>query len=140
MGTLARLNPFEDLMKDFGKGFFIRPFPFSSETELSMKIDVKESDKDFVVQAEIPGVRKEDIQLEIDGELVSLRAEVKQEKEEKKGEKIVYSERSYGMVSRSFTLPHAIDEKAANAEYKDGVLKLTLPKKSNGSARRIAIT
>lgn len=139
MGTLARYNPFEDFFKDFGKGYFVRPFPFSADSELSMKIDVKESDKEFVVQAEIPGVKKEDIQLEIDGDVVSVRAEVKQEKEEKQDEKLVYSERSYGMVSRSFTLPHAVDEKAAKAEYKEGVLKLTLPKKNSGGGRRITI-
>ena len=139
MANLARINPFEDFFKDFGKGYFVRPFAFPPETELSMKIDVKESDKEFVVQAEIPGVRKEDIQLEIDGDVVSVRAEVKQEKEEK-NEKLVYSERSYGMVSRSFTLPHEIDEKGAKAEYKEGVLRLTLPKKADGGgARRITI-
>jgi HSP20 family protein len=105
-----------------------------------MKIDVKEDDKAYTVKADVPGVKKEDIQIEIDDDMVSLRAEVKQEKEEKKGEKVVYSERSYGMVSRSFTLPTAVDEKAAKAEYKDGVLSLTLPKKSNGSAKRIAVS
>jgi HSP20 family protein len=139
MGTLARYNPFDDLFKDLGKGYLVRPFPFPADSELAMKIDVKESDKEFVVQAEIPGVKKEDIQLEIDGDVVSIRAEAKKEKEEKKDEKLVYSERSYGMASRSFTLPHAVDEKAAKAEYREGVLKLTLPKKNNGGGRRIAI-
>jgi HSP20 family protein len=140
MGTVTRYNPFEDFFKDFGKGYFVRPFQFPAEAELSMKIDVKEADQEFTVQAEVPGVKKEDIQLEIEGDVVSIRAEVKQEKEEKKGEKLVYSERNYGMVSRSFTLPHEIDEKAARAEYKDGVLRLTLPKKSNGAgARRITV-
>ena len=105
-----------------------------------MKIDVKEDEKSFTVKADIPGVKKEDIQIEIDGDMVSLRAEAKQEKEEKKGEKVVYSERSYGMVSRSFSLPAAVDAKGAKAEYKDGVLSLTLPKKSNGSAKRVAIS
>jgi len=104
-----------------------------------MKIDVKEDDKAFTVRADIPGVRKEDIQIDIDDDVVSVRAEAKQEKEEKKGEKVVYSERSYGMVSRSFTLPASVDEKTAKAEYKDGVLNLTLPKKANGSAKRIAV-
>ena len=130
MANIIRYNPFED--------FFFKPF--SAEADLKMKIDVKEDDKSFTVKADVPGVKKEDIQIDIDDDHVSLRAEVKQEREEKKGEKVVYSERSYGMVSRSFTLPTSVDDKNAKAEYKDGVLNLTLPKKSNGSAKRIAVT
>ena len=140
MANITRYDPFEDLFKDFGKGFWVKPFAMPAETELTMKIDVSEDDKTFSVRADIPGVKKEDIQVDIDEDHVSVRAEVKQEKEEKKGEKVVYSERSYGMVSRSFSLPAAVDAKGAKAEYKDGVLSLTLPKKSNGSAKRIAIS
>ena len=136
MSNLSRYEPFDD----FFKGFFVRPMAFPSETSFDIKIDVKEGDKEFMVEAEIPGVKKEDIFIEVDGDTVSLRAEVKSEKEEKKGEKIVYSERGYGMVSRSFTLPMDVDDKAVKAEYKDGVLKLVLPKKSNGAGRRITVS
>jgi HSP20 family protein len=139
MANITRYNPFEDFFKDFGKGFWVKPYTFPAETNLEMKIDVKEDDKSFTVKADIPGVKKEDIQVDIDGDYISLRAEAKKEKEEKKDEKVVYSERAYGMVSRSFTLPAAVDEKGAKAEYKDGVLQLTLPKKGNGSAKRIAV-
>lgn len=139
MANIARYNPFEDLFNDFGKGFFVRPFAMPAESELKMKIDVSEDDKSYTVKADIPGVKKEDIQVDIDGDTVSLRAEAKQEKEEKKGEKVVYSERSYGMVSRSFSLPSEVDDKAAKAEYKDGVLKLVLPKKANGGGHRISV-
>ena len=140
MANITRYNPFEDFFQDFGKGFWLKPLPFPAETELKMKIDVKEDDKSFTVKADIPGVKKEDIQIDIEDDRISLRAEVKREKEEKKDEKVVYSERSYGMVSRSFTLPVDVDAKAAKAEYKDGVLNLTLPKKGNGSAKRIAVS
>jgi HSP20 family protein len=140
MTNLTRYNPFDDFFSDFGKGFWVKPVALPSGAELSMKIDVKEDDKAFTVKADIPGVKKEDIQIDIDDDQVSLRAEAKQEKEEKKGEKVVYSERSYGMVSRSFTLPASVDEKNARAEYKDGVLNLMLPKKSNGAAKRITVT
>jgi HSP20 family protein len=140
MANITRYDPFEDFFKDFGKGFWVKPFAMPAETELTMKIDVSEDDKAFSVKADIPGVKKEDIQVDIDEDHVSVRAEVKQEKEEKKGEKVVYSERSYGMVSRSFSLPAAVDAKGAKAEYKEGVLSLTLPKKSNGSAKRIAVS
>ena len=140
MANITRYDPFEDFFKDFGKGFWVKPIAMPAETELTMKIDVSEDDKGFTVKADIPGVKKEDIQVDVDEDHVSVRAEAKQEKEEKKGEKVVYSERSYGMVSRSFSLPAAVDAKGAKAEYKDGVLSLTLPKKSNGSAKRIAIS
>jgi HSP20 family protein len=139
VANITRYNPFDDFFSDFGKGFFVRPLAFPAETELKMKIDVKEDEKSYTVQADIPGVKKEDIQVDIDGDTVSVRAEAKREKEEKKDEKVVYSERSYGMVSRSFSLPSEVDEKAAQAEYKDGVLKLVLPKKTNGGGRRISI-
>jgi HSP20 family protein len=139
MANITRYNPFEDLFNDFGKGFFVRPLAFPAESELKMKIDVAEDENGYTVQADIPGVKKEDIQIDIDGETVSVRAEAKREKEEKKDEKVVYSERSYGMVSRSFSLPSEVDEKAAKAEYKDGVLKLVLPKKANGGGRRISV-
>ena len=139
MANIARYNPFEDFFSDFGKGYFVRPLTLPAETELTMKIDVKEDEKGYTVQADIPGVKKEDIQVDIDGDTVSVRAEMKREKEEKKGEKVVYSERSYGMVSRSFSLPTEVDDKSAKAEYKDGVLKLQLPKKANGGGHRISI-
>ncbi|HET7365731.1 MAG TPA: Hsp20/alpha crystallin family protein [Burkholderiales bacterium] len=140
MANITRYNPFEDLFKDFGKGFFVRPFAFPEGTELNIKIDVKEDEKGYTIKADIPGVKKEDIEIDVDDDQVTLRAETKKEKEQKKDEKVVYSERSYGMVSRSFTLPTDVDAKGANAEYKDGVLTLTLAKKSNGSAKRITVS
>ena len=140
MANITRFSPFEDLFNELSRGFWVKPLTLPAEAELKMKLDVKEDDKAFSVQAEVPGVKKEDIQVDIEGNQVSLRAEVKKEKEEKKGEKVVYSERSYGMVGRSFTLPVEVDAKGARAEYKDGVLSLTLPKKSNGAAHRISVT
>jgi HSP20 family protein len=140
MANITRYNPFDELFKDFNKGFWVKPLPFPAETAVEMKIDVKEDDKSYTIRAEIPGAKKEDIKVDVEGNLVSVRADVKQEKEEKKGEKVVYSERSYGMASRSFTLPNEVDASAAKADYKDGLLSLTLPKKGNGSGQRIAIS
>ena len=77
--------------------------------------------------------------VDVDGSQVSIRAELKMDKEEKKGEKLIHSERYYGMASRSFSLPLEVDEKGVVAKYKDGVLDLTLPKKSGNGAQRIAI-
>ena len=140
MTNLTRYSPFDELFREFNKGFWVKPLAFPAESALEMKIDVKEDDKGYTVRAEIPGAKKEDIKVDIDRNLVSLRAEVRQEKEEKKGEKVVYSERSYGMASRSFTLPAEVDAATVKAEYKDGLLSLTLPKKANGAGQRIAIS
>lgn len=140
MANITRFGPLEDLLSDFNKGFWVRPFSYPPETEVKLKIDVKEDEKSFTVHAEMPGVKKEDIHVEVDGERVTLRAELKREKEEKKGEKIVYSERSYGMASRSFTLPAEVDSGAVKAEYKDGILNLELPKKVGNSAKRITVS
>jgi len=144
MANITRYSPFDELFNEIGKGFWVKPLAFPSGTELSIKVDVKEDEKSYTVRADIPGVKKEDIQVDVDGNVVSLRAETRREteseKEAKKGEKVIYSERSYGMASRSFTLPAEVDSKGAKAEYKDGVLNLTLPKKSNGGGKRIAIS
>lgn len=139
MANVTRYTPFEDLLNEFTKGFFVKPLAMPGSPEMSIKLDVKEDDKSYTVHADIPGAKKEDIQVDIDGNVVSVRAETKQEKEERKGEKVVYSERSYGMMSRSFSLPLEVDEKGARAEYKDGVLNLTLPKKANGGGKRISV-
>lgn len=143
MANITRY-PFEDLFNEFGKGFWVKPLgmpaAFPPEVELKMKLDVKEDEKSFTIHAEIPGVKKEDIHVDVEGSQVSLRAEVKRETEEKKGEKVLHSERSYGMIGRSFTLPADVDDKGAKAEYKDGVLNLTLPKKSGGNGHRIAVS
>jgi len=140
MANITRYNPFDELFDEFNKGFWVKPLAFPKGADVSIKVDVKEDDKGYTVRADIPGVKKEDIQVDVEGSMISLRAETKQEKEEKKGEKVIYSERSYGMASRSFTLPAEVDSKGAKAEYKDGVLTLSLPKKGNGGGKRIAVS
>jgi HSP20 family protein len=139
MANITRYSPFEDLFTDFTKGFWVKPLAFPAETDVRMKVDVQENDKAFTVHAEIPGVKKDDIQVDINGNIVSIRAEMKQEKEEKKGDKVIYSERSYGMASRSLSLPGDVDTQGASASYKDGVLDLTLPKKASAQSKHLAI-
>ena len=139
MANITRYNPFDELFNEFGKGFWLKPVAMPGAEELKMKLDVEEDDKAYTVHAEIPGVRKEDIQVDVDGGQVSIRAEVKKEKEEKKGEKVIHSERYYGVVSRSFSLPVEVDEKGTVAKYKDGVLDLTLPKKAGNGSKRINV-
>jgi HSP20 family protein len=129
-------DPFED----FFRGFFVRPIDFGSSLDVpSIKIDVKEQGDTYKVHAELPGVRKEDIHVNIDGAVVSISAERKQEKDVKEGERILRSERYFGKVSRSFQLGQDIDESRSTAKFTDGVLELTLPKKAAATAKRLTI-
>jgi HSP20 family protein len=146
MANITRYDPFNLISSDpFGdidelfKGFFVRPALLEGQAKMQIKMDVKEDDKAYTVHADIPGVKKEDIQVSIDGNQVSISAETKAEKEEKKGEKVLRAERYYGKVERSFTLPHEVDETQAQAKYTDGVLQLTLPKKAPATAKKLAI-
>ncbi|HKB60677.1 MAG TPA: Hsp20/alpha crystallin family protein [Gallionellaceae bacterium] len=139
MANLTRFTPRDDVFDDLFRGFFMRPIRLDSGPEVQIKMDVKEDDKAYIVHAEIPGVKKDDIQVSIDGNQVSISAEVKNEKEVKEGEKVLRSERYYGKVSRSFSLGGDVDEAAAQAKYEDGVLLLTLPKKAVTKAKRLEI-
>ncbi len=147
MANITRFDPFDELARfrplsdfdDFFKGFRMRPWVSEADIEPRVKVDVSEGDGAYTVKAEIPGVKKEDIHVAIDGNQVSIEAEVKKEKEEKKGEKVVRSERYYGKQSRSFTLGHDIDAGKSEAKYADGVLELKLPKKSNGSSKELKV-
>lgn len=140
MANLARFNPVDDAFDDLFRGFFMRPVRIEGTPDLQMKMDVREDDKAYTVNAEIPGVKKEDIQVSINGNQVAISAEVKQEREVKEGEKVLRSERYYGKVSRAFTLGQDVDEDSAQAAYKDGVLSLTLPKKAAAKSKRLAIS
>lgn len=107
---------------------------------LKMRVDVTESDNAYKVKADIPGVKKEDISVRIDGNVVQIDAEAKREKEEKgEGDKVLRSERYYGAVSRSFSLADDVDEDKVEAKYADGVLSLTLPKKAAPASKKIAV-
>lgn len=136
--SLAPTDPFGDI-DDLFKGFFMRPVFMEGQPQMQIKMDVKEDDSAYTVHADIPGVKKEDIHVSIEGNQVSISAETKAEKEEKKGEKVLRSERYFGKVARSFTLAHEVDEAKAQAKYNDGVLELTLPKKAATSAKKLAI-
>ena len=100
---------------------------------------MKETEGGFTVQAEVPGVPKEDIHVAIDGSVVTLRAEVRQLDQKTEGEKVLRSERFYGAVSRSFQLPADIDAAQSKARYDNGILTLTLPKRVNDTSRRLSI-
>lgn len=94
-----------------------------------MSVDVREDDKAYTVHADLPGVKKEDIDVQIEGNMVHISAQSRHEREEKDGEKVIRSERYFGKISRSFTLANEVDETAASAKFDNGVLELKLPKK-----------
>ncbi len=143
MANVSRYDPFQisgfDPLDDVFKGFF-RPVRIEGTPNVQIKMDVKEDDKGYTVHADIPGVKKEDIHVTIDGNQVSISAEVKQEKEVKEGEKVLRSERYFGKVSRSFSVGSEIDEAASQAKYADGVLELVLPKKAVSSAKKLIVS
>ncbi|MEO1766908.1 Hsp20/alpha crystallin family protein [Thiobacter aerophilum] len=143
MANITRYDPFnlDSVFDDFFKGFLVRPMALEGVPKApEIKMDVTENDKAYTVKAEIPGVKKEDIHVSVDGNTVSISAEVKKESEEKEGEKVLRSERYFGRVARSFSLGSDIDEANATAKYTDGVLELVLPKKAASSAKRLTIS
>ena len=106
---------------------------------VQLRVDVSETEGGYTVRAEIPGVKKDDIHVAIDGNQVEISAEVKNEKEVKEGEKLLRSERYFGKVYRAFALGSDVDEAATEARYADGILELKLPKKTSARVKRIAI-
>ena len=141
MANVTRFDPFNDLVDDLFKGFFVRPVAYEGRGEAlpRMKVDVAERNGAYTVAAELPGVKKEDIHVTIDGAQVTLEAEMKREKEAAQDERVLHAERIYGKATRSFTLPQEVDESKAEAKFRDGVLELTLPKKAAAARKQISI-
>jgi HSP20 family protein len=136
MNSLIRRDPLDDLFR----GFFVRPVDYGTQSEApAMKIDVREQESGYLVHAEIPGVKKEDIHVAVDGPVVSISAERRDEKDVREGERLLRSERYVGKISRSFQLAQEIDEAHVTARYAEGVLELSLPKKVAAQARKITI-
>ncbi len=141
MANITQFTPFGDAFDDLLRGFFVRPVSFEGHpgTVAQFRVDVTESENAYTLRAEIPGVKKDDIHITIDGDQVAISTEVKQEKDVKDGERVLRSERYYGKAQRAFSLGQPVDEAAASAKYADGVLELKLPKKAATSAKRITI-
>ena len=140
---MANITRFDEAFDDLLRGFFVRPVGFESgqgQAQIAQfRVDVSETENAFVIRAEMPGLKKDDINVNIDADQVAISAEVKNEKEAKDGERTLRSERFYGKVHRAFQLAQPVDENSASARYTDGILELTLPKKAAASATRITI-
>lgn len=135
---IARGSLFDDFFKDVAPGFYVKPL-HGDGLPAQIRVDVKETPEAYQLQAEIPGVNKEDIQVNIDGNLVSLRAEIKQQDSQNDNGKLLRSERYYGAVQRTFQMPVEIDNTAARAKYENGVLALNLPKRGASPSQRLNI-
>lgn len=139
MTNIIRHDPYEssDPLDTLFRGFF-RPVQVDRDTP-QIRLDVKEDEKAYAIHADLPGVARDDIHVTIDGNVVSISAEVKKTLERKEGEKLLRRERFVGRLSRAFALEHDVDEAGVTAKYQEGVLELSLPKKVATAARRIRI-
>jgi HSP20 family protein len=140
---MANVTRFDEAFDDLLRGFFVRPVSFEGgqgQAQMAhFRVDVSETENAYTIRAELPGVKKDDINISIDADQVAISAEVKNEKEVKDGERTLRAERYYGKVQRAFQLGQPVDENTASAKYADGVLELTLPKKAAVSAKRISV-
>ena len=126
---------FDDAMRSM-----MRPWRWeSAEPAPRIRVDLSEQDGSYLVKADMPGVRKEDIDVRIDGNMVTISAELKKEREAREGARVLRHERQYGYASRAFTLASAVDESRADARYENGVLELTLPKKAAAETKRLSV-
>jgi len=144
--TLVRWDPFRELedMSDRLNRMFARPALRSSGKETMTvadwmpTVDISETEGEYLIKAELPEVKKEDVKVTVEDGVLTIQGERRQEKEEK-GRKFHRVERSYGSFVRSFTLPESVDEAGVKAEYKDGVLNLHLPKSEKVKPKAIDV-
>ncbi|HEU4376738.1 MAG TPA: Hsp20/alpha crystallin family protein [Telluria sp.] len=128
---------FEDFFAPVAQAAALSRWP--EESVSSPRLNVTENEQSFQVQAEMPGVKKEDVKVAIDRQRVTIEAETKQEQQQREGENLVYAERTARKFMRSFMLPTEVDDAGADARLEDGILTLTLPKKQASAAKRLTI-
>jgi len=125
--------------RDFFDRFFEDEFlPLRGEKSWAPAFDISENEKEYIVSAELPGIDEKDLEITIAGGMLSVKGEKKQESEEK-GETYHRIERTYGSFHRSFRIPDAVQADKVDATYKDGILKLLIPKAQGGAVKKIQI-
>ncbi|MGE0314690.1 MAG: Hsp20/alpha crystallin family protein [Lautropia sp.] len=141
MASISIYDPFADVFPELFRGFAPATAGNGERkaAAAAMRVDVREGKDSYTVKADLPGVKKDDIHVEIDGNQVMLRAEVRKESEQREGERVLRAERYVGQFARSFSLASEIDEDKSVAKFEDGVLELTLQKKATSAARRLSI-
>jgi len=140
MVNITRFNPLEDAFENLLRGVpgWLPNPETRAPAPMQFRMDVTENDKEYRVLAELPGVTKEEINITISGNQVAVSAEVKLEKDVNNGETLC-AERYYGKIQRAFVLGQEVDEATAEAKYNDGVLELTLPKKTAAAVKRVEV-
>jgi len=148
MNTLIRnvrsplARRWNDEFDNMFQGFF-RPLRWVDEEPASdslvPRLDVIERENDYLVRTEIPGASKDDIEVAVENGVLTISAETKSATEQKEGERVIRQERRYGRYVRSLRLDKTVEEKKVHANYKDGVLELTLPKAEEVKPKRITV-
>jgi HSP20 family protein len=143
MVNVTRYAPLDDTFDNLFRGFFVRPVNIDAQdTVARFRVDIAENDRAYSVRAELPGMKKEDITISVEGDEVAISAESKTEKDAKdvkEAGRVLRAERYFGKLYRAFSLGAPIDEASVAAKYADGILELTLPKKVAATAKRITI-
>jgi HSP20 family protein len=139
MNPLTRYEPLVGRLDGLFDDFLRPALVWENNAQPQIRVDVKETSEAYTVHAELPGVKKDAIHVEIEGNEVTISAETRREAEKKDAEKWLRSERFYGKTARRFALPQEIDEARANAKFEHGVLELTLPKKAVVTGRKLEI-
>lgn len=136
---LVKWNPFGSMLTDeaFLDDFFRTDLP-ARFNGFEPKIDIRETDKSYVIEAELPGLEKDDFKLTVEDGVLTLEGEKKMEHEEK-NENYYRAERSYGSFKRSFRLSEEIDSKNIDAKYKNGILSVTLPKTEKAKPKAVDV-
>jgi HSP20 family protein len=145
MTPLARREFFGPLFNEFFDDMFTMPawLPAARTGDVSTiaraRMDVLDKGEKFEVKVDLPGTTKEDIEVSVEGNRVSICAKMKEEKEVKEGERVLHSERSFTSYARTFELPVEVSDTGAEAAYENGVLTLVLPKRASATTKRLAI-
>lgn len=131
---------FDDFFNELSPSFFVRPFHTKSASEAAkIKLEVQDKQEAYLVHAELPGVEKDQIDISIDGDSVTIKAEVKSKTQKKEDSNVLRSERYYGFMQRSFRLPVAIDTQKAEAKCENGILELKLPKLKEAQSTKLTV-
>jgi HSP20 family protein len=143
LGDMTRFDPlmgFDEMFDRFARTALRPAWRDMEAVEPQIRMDVADAGAEYVIKAEIPGVKKDDIHVSIDGNMVTISAEVKHEKDVGEGGRLLRSERCYGKTMRTFRLDQDVIEDKAAAKYTDGVLELKLPKRNEVPHRELSIS
>ena len=143
MNSVSIYDPFADVFPTLFRGLLDQAPAGTGNGNgrqlTGFRADVRESKESYLVHADLPGVNKDHIQVEVDGNQVTIRAEAKSQAEQKEGQRVLRAERFVGQFARTFVLGSELDDEKASARYENGVLELTLPKKQQPAAKRLTV-